>query len=195
MKTRKDKDGVYFGLRKAHAPYCYQSRFEEIDYLDKLTDKEKEWLARFNEMYVHGRRYKDRRAPYMAKAVRREIWVENAACRRDIYSQMPRRRDAIRYKPGKDLVDEMAHNGLEKDLDSFENVAITCPRCADYEIEFFESREYHGVYFGMCKSCAQIGREEMDLLMPKRNKVNRPPANFEARKALAAKKKRTRKKK
>lgn len=191
MKTRKDRNDVYFGLLRAHAPRCYEVRKEDCDYLHKLTDREKEWLARFNEMFVQGRAYKDQRYPRFRKKTRRQLWVEQAACRKDITAKMPRKYDAVKGRPERDFLGEMAQNGLETDLDSFENVIATCPRCNDYDIEFFESRQYHGVYFGMCKDCAKIGREEIDQLMPKRKPV--PKAGPVMAKKPSPRRKRSRK--
>lgn len=143
MATKKDKRGIYFGLKKEHAKLVYQPRWVDLDYLDKLNDKEKEWLSRFNEGYVHGHFFKDKKGPKFSKDTKRALWRDQNSCEWDLLTRTSRTLQV-------EFVDGILSRGGVEDQD--EKVKAECPKCAGF-ILIYESTKVPGVYMGLCKNC------------------------------------------
>lgn len=56
------------------------------DYIDKLTEKEKEWLSNFNEEYISGNFSHKGKKFHKTKKSKRECYNRNNARNRDLYT-------------------------------------------------------------------------------------------------------------
>ncbi len=83
----KKKPPNLHGLYQRNFPRPLQERVE-IDYADKLSPAEKEWLAKFNDEHGAGK-FQKIKPLTRSKAKRRELWNEQAAAKRDIYANVP----------------------------------------------------------------------------------------------------------
>ena len=92
----------YKGLKKRfHRKYVRE--FVDIDYADKLSDEDKEWLANFLDNYYGGVWKSDDEKNVMPSSDKREMWRNNHARRRDISNIMHKiEAEEITYYDDKD---------------------------------------------------------------------------------------------
>lgn len=84
-KQTKRSRTKYPGLVKEVHP---RTRWEHLDqdYIDKLSDKEKEWLSNFNEEYLSGNFNHKGKKLHRTKKERRDCYNRNNARNRDLYT-------------------------------------------------------------------------------------------------------------
>lgn len=94
MKTKKPTSNKYKERRKLKAALSpkynkIQNRSEElyVDYLDKLSEEEKDWLNRFNEEYVNANFKHGGKVLHKTKAQKREIYAKNNSRNRCILNR------------------------------------------------------------------------------------------------------------
>lgn len=65
-----------------------KSRWEllDFDYIDKLSEKEKDFLNKFAEEYIHGSFEHTRKDLHKSKKAKRECYNRNNARNRDLYT-------------------------------------------------------------------------------------------------------------
>lgn len=81
-KTKRDKV-KYPGLVKA-VNSRFRREYMDQDYIDKLTDKEKQWLSNFNEEYLSGNFNHPGKKFHKTKKEKRECYSRNNARNRDV---------------------------------------------------------------------------------------------------------------
>lgn len=88
---KKTKTGLtrkrtkYPGLDKKVHPKVRQD-YLDIDYADKLSDKEKEWLSNFNEEYVGASFTHKGKSLHRTKKARKDCYDRNNARNRDVFA-------------------------------------------------------------------------------------------------------------
>lgn len=91
MKTKKEKKETkrskvkFPGLVKAVNSRPRQEHID-FDYLDKLTDAEKQWLSNFNEEWLSGNFNHPGKIFHKSKKSKRDCYNRNNARNRDLYS-------------------------------------------------------------------------------------------------------------
>lgn len=88
---------LHYGLYSRFTPVIHRE-YHDQDYVHKLSDEEKTWLARFNETHLYGRTRKDGKDLYpptpedvaedRSSKKMREIYAENYVRRQDIHGNM-----------------------------------------------------------------------------------------------------------
>lgn len=84
-KPTKRSKVKYPGLDKTVNLKIRQELFDQ-DYIDKLSDKEKQWLSNFNEEYISSNFNHPGRKLHKSKKSKRDCYNRNNARNRDIYS-------------------------------------------------------------------------------------------------------------
>jgi len=114
--NRRNQDK--FSALKPH--YNLKTRYEELDYdyLDKLTDEEKDWLARFTEEYTHANFNHPGKKIHKTKQQRREIYSRNNARNRDILTRAKACGKQVHFEDTRQ--DELVFNGEEGLIKKFD---------------------------------------------------------------------------
>lgn len=84
-KSRRVKS-KFSALKKE---YTLKTRLEllDYDYVDKLSDKDKQWLANFTDEYLHVNFNHSGKKFYKSKTKKREIYNQNNSRNRDIFAR------------------------------------------------------------------------------------------------------------
>jgi hypothetical protein len=64
-----------------------KQQFFDIDYIDKLSDKEKEWLNHFMGEYLNANLKEGKKKLHRTKALKKDCFDRNNARNRDIYGR------------------------------------------------------------------------------------------------------------
>lgn len=91
--------------KKCH--YKYNQPLIDYDYLDKLSEEEKTWLATFSDNYYGGRSPKNAKNVITDKEELRKIWRDNAARKEDFFSYSLDRLAGCRDAKANDAILEM----------------------------------------------------------------------------------------
>jgi len=86
----------------------------EIDYLDKLNDKEKDWLNRFNEEYVGANFKHEGKILHKTKKLKKDCYDRNNSRNRDILTKI---------KASGEKLEELT-NYTEADLDPIDKLIL-----------------------------------------------------------------------
>ena len=85
-RGRKRANVKYPGLSKGVNGKFRQEQIEDLDYLDKLTDAEKEWMNRFMEEFNGANFNHPGKKLHKTVKERRELYTKNNARQRDIFN-------------------------------------------------------------------------------------------------------------
>lgn len=96
-KTKRDRKKNP-GLDK-HLFSRVKQEYHDYDYVDKLSDKDKEWLSTFTEEYLGARLNHKKKKLHRTKKMKRDCFNRNNARQRDTYS-IARATNALLYAEG-----------------------------------------------------------------------------------------------
>lgn len=84
------KKKKYYGLSSAHTRKPARD-FVDFDYIDQLSEAEKEWLNQFSREYYHNNlRANDPNALHNTKEARREVYAAENRRNRDVWTKWGR---------------------------------------------------------------------------------------------------------
>ena len=85
MGSKKGKGGTTYGLYARNFPKPARWKVDQ-DYISRLSDDERRWLAQFHDEYYGGFFSPKREALHSTKELRRECYAANNATNADSYS-------------------------------------------------------------------------------------------------------------
>ena len=86
MTDSKRKDGTAYGLSRRHTRKKSRD-FNDFDYIDKLTDAEKQWLDKFSREYYQNQFTNTRRDKHSRQEQRRQCYSNENSRQRDVWNQ------------------------------------------------------------------------------------------------------------
>lgn len=113
MSKKKSNKKEYFGLKKKYQPRS-KRKFIDYDYIDKLTEKEKEWLSKFtDEYYSSNVHLNDKKALHKSDKLRKDCYNRDNQIRRDVYAKEDFKQLVKKYFYSDELEALLGREGIE----------------------------------------------------------------------------------
>lgn len=115
MKKTNRRSKIQYASLKPEYNLKTRRDLIDYDYLDKLSPKEKEWLAKFTEEYTNASFKKGKKHLHKNKDGKKDCYDRNNARNRDIYTR-EKAQGSLEYFPDlPEISEENVYKDVEKD--------------------------------------------------------------------------------